>query len=361
MSNRILTRQILGLDQSVWLTMLILFVLSAGLLSYKLIDRNKCTAFSIRVVSRVHHTDTVYYTGNNIFFEANSSNNDVTWTFGEKSTDGGKGLVVNHKFMTRGRYYISASINGECETGKWITVENKPDNSEIKDNIPEVKEILGVDSTLEGIEEEFFSPAMADSFYEWVVLYHPEMGTKNEEIAKFRFPNSGKYIIQLTLDHNRIKSYTKEIFVGELQKKVQKPKDMDGADIEKLIIAKKKEEDKIAPPPPAPEPVPVVVSDAPKIIRIGDKLFRNELQLLVEEKKNEEYFYKYLCGKGSTPVILNSKSDKSRTFSELCKELRGKRGKSWIVFKGGSITIKSVKLIRNEINKDCIDLIEIEY
>lgn len=349
------------MDQNVWLTMFILFVLSAGLLSYKLIDGKKCIAFSIRVGSRAHFTDTVYYTGNNIFFEANSSNDDVTWTFGEKSRDVGKGLVVTHKFMTRGEYYISASINGKCKTGQWITVENKPDNSQIKDNTPEIKEILGADSTFQGMEEEFFSPALADSFYEWVVLFHPEMGKQNKETAKFRFLNSGKYTIQLTLDRIRIKNYTKEIFVEELQKKVLKPKDMDGADIEKIIIAKKKEEDKIVPPPPAVEPAIVVAPAEPKIIRITEKLFKYELQQLVEEKKNEEYFYKYLCGKGTTPVILNSKRDKSRKFSELCKELRGKRSKSWIVFKGGSITIKSVKFFRNEINKDCIDQIEIEY
>lgn len=361
MSSRIFTRQILGLDQSVWLTMIILFVLSAGLLSYKLIDRNKCTAFSIKIGSRAHFTDSVYYTDNNIFFKANSSNDDVTWTFGEKYREAAKGLAVTHKFMARGKYYISASINGKCETGQWITVENKPDNSQIKDNTPEIKEILGADSTFQGMEEEFFSPALADSSYEWVVLFHPEMGTQNEETAKFRFPNSGKYTIQLTLDHIRIKSYTKEIFVEELQKKVLKSKEMDEGDIEKIIIAKKKEIGKIVPPPPVVEPAIVVAPAEPKIIRIGEKLFRNELQLLVEEKKTEDDFYKYLCSKGSTPVILNSKKDKSRTFSQLCKELKGKKGKSWIVLKGGSITIKSVKLTRDEINKDCINLIEVEY
>ena len=365
MSNRIFTRKILGLDQRVWLTMGILSILTLGLLSYKLIDKKRCSAFSIKVVSRLNFAGTTHYTGTNIFFEANSSNENVSWTFGDKSRHKGKGLEVNHKFMASGKYYISASINGECETGQFITIEDKPAPSQIKNDTLVTKEIVGPSSTFQGKKEEFFSPALADSFYEWVVLFHPELGTQYEDKAMFRFPNIGKYIIQLTLDHIRIKSYTKEIFVEEQQKKVQKNKEIDDADIDKIIIMKKKEKEKennkIVQRPPAADSSSVVTSVEPKIIRIGDKLFKNELQLLVEEKKSEQDFYKYLCSKGSTPVILNSKKDKSRTFSQLCKELKGKRGKSWIVLKGGSITIKSVKLIRDEINQDCINLVEVEY
>ena len=362
MSNRIFTRKILGLDQRVWLTMGILSILTLGLLSYKLIDKKRCSAFSIKVVSRLNFAGTTHYTGTNIFFEANSSNENVSWTFGDKSRDKRKGLEINHKFMTSGKYYISASINGECETGQFITIEDKPAPSQIKNDTPVTKDIVGPSSTFQGKKEEFFSPALADSFYEWVVLFHPELGTQHEDKAIFRFPNIGKFTIQLTLDHIRIKSYTKEIFVEEQQKKVLKHKEIDEADIEKIIVLKKKEKEKIVQRPPAADSSTVVVTPVePKIIRIGDKLFKNELQLLVEEKKSEQDFYKYLCSKGSTPVILNSKKDKSRTFSQLCKELKGKRGKSWIVLKGGSITIKSVKLTRDEVNQDCINLVEVEY
>src|SRR6187399_3265243 len=102
----IFSRRILGLDTRVWRLMLIVLVLSFGLLSYKIINKDKCIPFYIEIGRKSHIADTFYFTGENIRFIASISSEDLSWDFNDNSTVTTKGSFVVHTFKKEGKYYV---------------------------------------------------------------------------------------------------------------------------------------------------------------------------------------------------------------------------------------------------------------
>ncbi|MEO6718943.1 MAG: hypothetical protein ABIN67_01215 [Ferruginibacter sp.] len=359
MSNyKIFTRRTMGLDNRVWRTMIILGAVSLLLLSYTIIDREDCSPITFDVGSRTHLNDSIYYTNENIAFNSSVSSANLTWDFNDNTDHIFGKAFTTHKFTKEGKYYVTASTRQGCEFGRLITIKSRPAESSVT-SIAKRREVVGTASTFTGREEEFISPALADSFYEWIVLYHPEMGRRETEKAKFQFAIPGKYIIQLTLDHDRIKSYTKQVSVEE----TSKPKTKLPGDVVPLIKdappIPEKEPEVIAPPPVAPpvqNTTPTVTK--PKNIFVADEIFKSHLQSLVEKEKTEADFYKYLCGTGSTPVIVDGKKNEPKTFSWLCQELYGRTTKP-LLGKRRSVKIETVKLSRDENN--CVTRIDVNY
>ncbi|MEO6231114.1 MAG: hypothetical protein ABJB11_16565 [Ferruginibacter sp.] len=359
-SYKIFSRSTMGLDNRVWRVMIILAFLSTALLSYSVITKDKCVAFTIDIGSKAQKADSFFYTNENIPVIASISNKDITWNFNDYTSSTVKGVSATHKFFTVGKYYVSASIGGNCETGRLITVRNRPVIN--SDNLVVLaKEIIGNPATIVNKTEEFISPVLAD-YYEWSVLYHPELGVKNGNNATFQFPNEGDYTLQLTLDHNRIKSYVKQINVDDPGRSTRKkPEDVAPLIPDKLPeIPKKVPGPTIDPGKPIPEPpTPITeIETTPKTIRLADDTFKSYLQALVDEQMSEGDFYRYLCGKGTTPVIVNGNKKKIKTFSWLCGEIRGKKQAKWVVLKK-TIKIESAKLTRDEAN--CVIKIEVDY
>lgn len=341
----IFNRRILGLDTRVWRVMFILVIISIVLLAYRIIDKDECIPFKIEV-RRNSFTDTFYYTGESVRFvasvplEKSTSAEKMTWDFNDNSVSNSKGPFVAHIFTKEAKYYVTASINPSCEEHVWITVKNKP--PEVNDSIVQIaKEIIGATSTLVGKTEEFMAPAQADSFYEWVILYHPEIRSQYSERAKFQFASGGNYTIQLTLDHDRIKSYTKRLYV-EPPKSKPLPKEIDRLIPEKLEEYERKK-DSIAILPP---PKDTVANTAPKIKSftfIPEPLFLDYLKKVAKKEMTMQEFEKYGIF-GNTPVIANGEKG-IKSFTWLCSEIIKRKARVAGLFRR-DVKIESAKLQR---------------
>lgn len=326
-SNRILTRKTAGLDHRVWRTMLILFILAAGLLSYKLIDTPKCTPVDFKI--KTIDNDSVYVTGEILSFSTLRFEKDVSWDFGDNGLKG-EGTFVTHRFTTEGKYFIKVTVNSDCQIIRPITVRKAL--PEARDNKIQIE---GNTSTYVGVSESFSSMQTAKT-YEWIIENHPEYPTQNNIAASYKFSQPGDYTVILTLDNDRFKKYQKSIHVVEneiVPKQLIKPEKID-----KLI-----DFDKLK----------------PTSTFISEPTFSEYLEKVIDGNFLAKDFDDYLCSKGKTPVIFNGKSNKQVTFEQACAELNGKRNSKWLGLKKKLIKIKSVRLNRDE--EKCITLIEIKY
>jgi PKD repeat protein len=330
-SNRIFTRQLMGLDYRVWRVMLIISILSVGLLGYRLIESKKCIPvnFSIKTISP--HTDSTYSTGETLSFVASANKDEISWDFGD-NTAKVTGQYVTHIYQNRGSYKITASTGTNCETTISIVVKavefiQKNDNNPVTG-----EEIIGQLSTITG-KEELFTCVVTAKFYEWSITNYPKM-TQTGSTAKFKFPTPGKYAVEVTLDHDRTKRYSKEITVEQAPDLNSPIQD----DIKPLI-------------PDGVQPLP----DPTRTVIITDATFKDYLEKVINKKMTVTDFDNYLCYKGETKAVLNGDL---MTFTELCDDISGKKRRKMII---GKTKIK-IQVAEMRRDKDgCVNIIEIKY
>jgi hypothetical protein len=203
-SERILTRKTLGLDHRVWRVMIVLFVLSIGLYSYKLIDTPKCTPVDFK--TKTIDNDSVYSTDEILSFSTLRFEKNITWDFGDNSP-GGAGTFVTHRFASEGKYFIKVTVNSDCQFIKPITVRKA-----VVENISTREQIDGHPSTFVGTSETYSALTTATN-YEWSVENHPEYGVLNGQSVAYKFLSAGDFTIMLMLDKDRFKIYRKSVTV----------------------------------------------------------------------------------------------------------------------------------------------------
>jgi len=328
-SERILTRKTLGLDYRVWRVMLVLFVLSTGLFSYKLIDKPKCIQVDFKI--KTIDNDSVYYTDEILSFSTLRFEKNITWDFGDNSPSG-TGTFITHRFAKEGKYFIKVTVNSDCGFTRPITIRKAVVET------PDAKEqIDGHNSTFVGARESFTTLAKAND-YEWTVENHPEYAPLYGQSVTCKFLSPGDFTIKLTLDKDRFKIYRKSITVVENEK----PKPVEK--IDKLI-----DYDKLA----------KLDNETSEKASISELTFSEYLGKVISGKFFAKDFNDYLCLEGKTPVIFNHKADKQVTFEQACAELNGKRKSKFLGLGKKAVHIKSVRLNRGK--DKCITLIEIVY
>lgn len=354
-SNMIYNKKALGLDYNVWRVMLTVIIISVGLLSYKLIDKKKCTPFSFRI-KHISNSDSVYFTGETLFFTASTDNPDIAWDFGDNSPKA-EGKFVTHKFYAPGKYYVTASINSECDIAHQITIS--PRKVQLNpDSLSTGNKIVGRSTTVAGSTEIFICLAEAET-YEWTITDHPEIrdNVRRGREAQYSFLLPGKYTIQVELNNDRRKRFLKEILVesksGSAEpviKKLLPPELPPIAKVREEQEAKKVlEEEKKAQEATIPITAPVEKEPAPRVpMRIPeDRIFLDFLKRVQTGRMDLNEFDKYFCT-GITPKVkINGKNLES--FAGLVEELK----------KSKKITLQNVQLQRDENN--CIFLIDLEY
>lgn len=335
-TNKIYTRKILGLDKRVWSVMITISVLSLGLLSYKLVDNKKCIPFNGTIKTTTFHGDSVYYVGENLTFIASTSKQDITWDFGD-NTAKPEGTYVTHKFLAPGTYRIRASAGADCDWSKSIIVINVPQSTYIREG----EKIMGQAAVTNAFDAEFICTELADT-YTWSIKNYPGIKPIGAgEKVKFRFTLPGTYTVQVILDNNRIKTYTKEVSVED----VLKPKNKMPEDPTRLVPMDPIPDIKL--PEQVPETKTEEVDNKPKFLKIPDATFWSLLESVQNNQKDITDFDKYLCSGGATKVRENT--TRYITFTILCQQLSGKDKKA---------SIKAVRLKRDD--SGCIILIDID-
>ncbi|MBL7702124.1 MAG: hypothetical protein JNM14_07735 [Ferruginibacter sp.] len=333
----IYTRKFKGLDNAVWLFIIIVMLLSLILLTSFLIGRTKCIPFKVAVTP---YSDSVYYTGKTIYFSSSVSAKHITWDFGD-GTPGVQSVSASHQFHKEGKYYVSANMKEDCEQGITIIVKKNPYDH------TSGNEIKGPEMIEAGKEAEFNCLVYGNT-WSWEVIDHPEIKayndkTGNEKLGsiKFRFTKGGTYYVQVTLDDDRTKSYRKEVFVNDGKVKpattiITPPP----VEIKRLINDNKKPTEK--------EEAVEKVKTLTVIRYIKEGTFKDYLNQVIADDNFSpilQDFDQYLFKKGETPVKINGGSQMS--FKKFYDYLKTK----------GNMAVTSVVLQRNQEDKSKVDFI----
>lgn len=321
----------MGLDYRVWRVMLIISVLSLGLLGYRLIDSKKCLPVNFLIKTITVHADSIYLTGETLTFISSANKDEISWDFGDNS-EKITGQYVTHSYQNPGSYKITASTGTACETIKTIEVIVPVITAKNDNNIITGEEIVGPASTITG-KQELFTCMVTAQTYEWSISNYPKMNQQGST-AKFQFPTTGKYLVQVTLNGDRTKRFTKEI-------NVEAAPDMSSPipdDIKPLL-------------PESITPLP----EPNKTIKITDAVFASYLEKVIDKKMTAEDFNNYLCYKGETKVIANGDLI---SFNALCEEISGKKRRKLIIGKT-KIKIQTAELRRDK--DGCVNIIEVKY
>lgn len=349
-SYRIYTRQTLGLDNRVWLLMIIILVLSLGLLSYKVIDKKECVPFTFKVSNLGLHNDSVFYVGDILSFDASVASQDITWDFGDNN--GASGAYVSHVFLKEGPFQITAKSNSLCTVAKEIIIKALPPDSTPLSGTFSRGKIIGNSSFTINSNEKFSYPLQAKS-YEWSVQNQPDFGIKRGQKVSFSFPYSGSYRIRVQLD-------------GDLTK-------TDYLDVEVLddvkFKSKKESIPVLIPRAAAPEPAPSVnkgidsTLNKPKvnsIKHIADQLFLTFLEQVENKTMTIPDFKEYGINE-KTPVIANGQEHQD--FKWLCDQLTEKKESHKTLF-GITISTKHIKLESANLlsmNNGIVSIINVSY
>src|SRR5687767_6532287 len=141
----ILTKRWMGLDNSVWLSMTIILVVSLSLVAYnnKLKpSESPCVPLNIFVNGLSNTEKEIFDIGDSISFRSNfTADDDVEWYFG----DGSKivqGTNVKHVYEKKGLYTVLVTLNGKCIYDKKLLVE-PPEKLKTDDSGNVVQDISG--------------------------------------------------------------------------------------------------------------------------------------------------------------------------------------------------------------------------
>lgn len=349
-TNRIYTRKTMGLDKRVWFVMLAGIIIPLGLLSYRLIDKKECIPIDFTVKSISGGTGNVFIFGETIIFKASTISNDVTWDFQDNSPKS-FGKYVIHKFRSPGNYLVKASTGPGCEEIKQIVINSVPVNDSTSIGTVSGQEIIGPVATIPG-KEELFTCMVSAGSYEWSVVNYPKLH-QTGITAQFTFPREGTYTVQVTLDNDRSKRFTKEILV-QIDEEAVKRQNKQAEEVRQLIpftpitvIEKPVKEDDLA------KEEPVVIIPPKEAVKkkmfISNETFFSLMEMVLNNQKDISDFNQYLFSEGATKVQVKGEGS-FKTFSWLYQELKGKNKK---------LKLKSIELIRDE-NEHVIN-IKVEY
>lgn len=359
--SRIFTKRRMGLDSNVWLIMLLLMILSAGLLGYKVIDNNNkpCGQVDIVINGLSNDDNHSYNIGEPLLFRAGiSSREKIIWDFDDNSKKE-EGFTTSHIFKEPKIYNVTVTVNGNCESVAILHIKKPMSQAKYTPHPIVTNSIIGANEINVRVDEKYFTPLVADS-YEWSIKDNVNFVTRKGKEATFRFKTPGTYTIQLVLNHDNQKKYTKTIYVID---PLSKAKTNAGFEQPRVLVPdypvpdKKPEQNpvtqnqqsqnqSVAPPPVTVNPLPVdntskKTEDQPVVHKL---VSNNTLKAMLEGGAPPDEFNVFLCDDGNTKVNENGKWS---TFAQFYKNITGKK-----------IEFESVEQVKEN---DCIVNLTVKY
>lgn len=349
----IYTRSRMGIDNKVWLTLLITALISVGLFSFKIATTEPCYDINLTLKGVVEHPyANNYFIGETIIFKANMKKaQKVEWDFGD-GTPVRIGEKATHSFIKEGNFLVTATVNGKCMQSLNVHISQVAMSvgGTTTSATADPNAIIGKDFAAAG-ELSIYQTTVNAGAYEWTVEGNAAFPPKNGNKVSYSFTDPGTYIVTLKLDNDDSKIYRKTVIVSS------NPAAAQGASIDEL--------------PPLPLPAPPTGSGAnpdaggasaetpaaaeKKFELIPDPIIKNQLQDVVEGKETLENIAKNMCDGMNTKVRGNGKIYANLTL--FGEELKGKKGMLGL---GGKRKIKSVHANR-ETGNNCIYRLDVEY
>lgn len=350
----IYTRSRMGIDNKVWLTLLITALISVGLLGFRIATTEPCYDINLTLKGVVEHPfANNYFVGESIIFKASMKKTQkVEWNFGD-GTPVSIGEKITHSYTKEGNFLVTATVNGKCMQSLNVHISQvaMPESNITTPAPVDSNAITGKDFAAAG-ELSIYQTSATAGTYEWTIEGNAAFPPKNGNKVSYSFTEPGTYIVTLKLDNDDTKIYRKAVVVS------LNPASAQGATVDEL------------PPLPLPAPPPTgggTNSDAgstsaetqvnaeKRYELIPDPILKNQLQDVIEGKETLENIAKNMCDGMNTKIRGNGKIYANLTlFSE---ELKGKKG---VLGLGGKRKIKSVHANR-ETGNNCIYRLDVEY
>jgi PKD repeat protein len=349
----IYTRSRMGIDNKVWLTLLITAFISVALFGFKIATTERCYDIDLTLKGVVEHPfANNYFVGESIIFKADMKKmQKVEWNFGD-GTAVTVGNKVTHSYTQEGSFLVTATVNGKCMQSLNVHISQVGMSGGNAPAAPasDPNAIVGKDFAAAG-ELAIYQTAATAQVYEWTVEGKAAFPPKNGNKVSFSFTEPGAYVLKLKLDNDDTKVYRKTVTVAV------NPAAAQGAGVDEL--------------PPLPLPAPpsggggaanneAGAAETPaaaekKYELIPDPILRSQLQDVVEGKETLENIAKNMCDGMNTKVRGNGKI--YANLSLFGEELKGKKGMLGL---GGKRKIKSVHANR-ETGNNCIYRLDVEY
>ncbi|MES2774743.1 MAG: PKD domain-containing protein [Bacteroidota bacterium] len=362
-SNQYLANTRFGIDKNVVTTMLVLIVVSAGLLAFKLSKKETCKPFTISSASISSGKSVDFYIGDPVNFTAVVESDDqVAWDFGDHTPDD-LGNTIRHIYTRDGNYTITATVNGRCIQTlalhvKPVKIRNPGDAADQIQTNP----IMGQDAPTAGTMAAYICTVKA-KMYEWSILNSPIYPSQNTESASYNFIVPGPQILELKLDGDPTKVFRKQINVlAAIQPSVvPNPRDNKGGgggapvvlpvDLPPVIpVDMSKREEAKKPDPVTEKPLEKPIEKPKEKLLVADEVFRMRFESVVRGELNVAGFDDILCEGGATRVLVENDGNRWETVAGLCQ----------LFYKNKKINkIWDVRVNRKA--DRCVDLIYLKY
>jgi hypothetical protein len=346
----ILTRKIWGIDVHVWLTMLTIIVISAGILIFKITKNVECKLFDTLVSDDSGSNTNSLYVNENVVFTANVSGN-VEWDFGDGAKV--KGTHVKHVFLNGGKQTITVSSNGRCQQLITLIIfKNAPNPSDQ----PEANPIWAPEKAVVGKKVTFaYLGDKKPTAFEWSIVNLPITPVRygnHEYRVSYVFPAEGRQTIELRLNNDPARTFTRDITIIPASEKnsndhpyvAPPPPSTRTPDLATSApkTGTNSEPVSSAPKTPVHENAPVETKKTERYL--SDDVFKQMFEDVAAGKKNAQSFDPYLCNGVVTRVNAN---DADETLESVC-----------IILASGHKKIQSVHAVRSN---DCVVLLKIKY
>lgn len=286
-----------------------------------------------------------------VFTVPNVSYKTVEWFVDDalKSKD----ASFTHAFANAGKYAVKLKVDGKCEYVQIVKVlpyKHQSMDISVADAAALPDKVIEGNETFEAGTITYFTTPVVANAYEWQILEVPEYGIKNEQLVGYSIISAGTYTLQLKLNNDDKKVFTKTV-------KVTAP----------LVAAESADAMDVPKPVEMPEqgtggadsggasPVAVGGKDVakPKSV-LPDSEILSMLRLIRDEKKSVADLAESLCDGEKTKVLAND--DKVITLSELADRLQSKK---WAL--GKRPKVNNVRTVRDESGGNCISVIYVSY
>ncbi len=350
----IYTRSKMGIDNRVWLTLLVTVILSVGLFGFKIATTEPCFEVNLSLKGVVEHPfANNYFVGEGIIFKAEmKKGQNVEWDFGD-GTSVKQGAKVTHSFSQEGNFLVTATVNGKCMQSVNVHISQVGSPAPSVTQPADPNSIIGKDFAAAG-ELSIYQTGATAGAYEWTIEGNDVFPPRNGNKVSYSFTEPGTYIVKLKLDNDEAKVYRKTVIVS------MNSSDAKGAGLDDLpplpLPAPPKENGSAgnAAAPGSTEEKEEAAAER-KIELIPDPILKNQLQDVIEGKESLENLAKYMCDGMNAKVKGNGKIYAS--LSLFGEELKGKKGMLGL---GGKKKIKSVHANR-EVGSNCIFRLDVEY
>jgi hypothetical protein len=330
------------LDEQVYLTMILVAVISLLVLGFRYTNRHPCPPITLQIQS---NTDS-FQKGNLISFKAETvGGNDFSWNFGDASKNDETTTSVLHKFNAAGTYTVSVTVDGQCTVFQDVVITE----ARISDYAT-VGTFNGPNTAYMGMPVTFEDLSTKSTSWEWYFDDHVRVDATGKS-ATYVFKTPGVKKISLMVNGRRDLVLTRFVNITdrEAEKNLARAKEVKNtakpAGPGKIVFVPNSPTALPLPIPnqqiPAPaENKPKKEDEKPKAPDKAPDVTGPQMEALLKEviagTKTAQDFSAYLCGDLSKMVVYNTNNV---TFISMCNTLKG-------------LKIKKVKSIKVQLFKD---------